>query len=95
VYVVAVFFLLPLGTVFGTRNLDIDYDPPVPQRLEDALPPSEAASNARGDTEPGQEGRVRVGKAEDNDRVRRISLEVERVPEMDARQQRTAPPNPE
>lgn len=90
VYVVAVFFLLPLGTVFGTRNLDIDYDPPVPQRLEDALPPSEAASDARGDTVQRQEATDRVGRAGDDDRIRRISLEMERRPWMDARRQRRA-----
>jgi len=48
-YVVAVFFLLPLGTVLGTRGLNIDYDPHVPERLEEVLPPTGEEVDDTGD----------------------------------------------
>jgi hypothetical protein len=75
VYVVAVFFLLPLGTVFGTRNLDIDYDPPVPQRLEDALPPAEAAPDAVGDTTRQKRLTYSIRNGEPDPTIQRISFD--------------------
>jgi sodium-dependent phosphate cotransporter len=37
-YVAAVFFLMPLVTIFATRDLDVNYNPPLPERLEETLP---------------------------------------------------------
>jgi len=37
-YIAAVFFLIPLLTIWTTRDLDVPYDPPVPDRLEQPVP---------------------------------------------------------
>ena len=37
-YIVAVFFLLPMATIFATRGIEFTYDPPKPERLEQAAP---------------------------------------------------------
>ncbi len=59
-YVLAVFFLLPLLTIVATRNLDVNYEPSVPERLERSLspaateppspPPSRDSSSTRSST---------------------------------------------
>ena len=37
-YVLMVFFVLPLVTITATRNLDVSYNPPLPDALEEATP---------------------------------------------------------
>jgi len=39
-YIVAVFFVVPLLTIVSTRNLEMSYDPPKPERLEQVTPAS-------------------------------------------------------
>ncbi len=41
-YILVVFFVLPLLAILFTRNLDIGYDPPVPDALERAFPDTTA-----------------------------------------------------
>jgi sodium-dependent phosphate cotransporter len=46
-YIVAVFFIVPLLTIASTRNLEMSYDPPKPERLEQMTPAAPASdSNA-------------------------------------------------
>ena len=47
-YVLAVFFVFPLATILATRNLDVGYEPPLPDVLEEAAPAAD--TTARPDT---------------------------------------------
>ena len=47
-YVLTVFFVVPLATILATRNLDIGYEPPLPDALEEAAPAAD--TTARPDT---------------------------------------------
>lgn len=44
-YIVAVFFIVPLLTIASTRNLEMSYDPPKPERLEQMTPAAPASDN--------------------------------------------------
>jgi len=43
-YIVAVFFVVPLLTIVSTRNLEMSYDPPKPERLEEMAPAASTPS---------------------------------------------------
>ncbi|PEN11483.1 phosphate transporter [Longibacter salinarum] len=43
-YIAAVFFAIPLLTILSTRNLEMSYDPPKPERLEQMAPASAPTS---------------------------------------------------
>ena len=43
-YVLTVFFAVPLVTILATRNLSIDYEPPLPDALEEAAPAADTTA---------------------------------------------------
>ena len=43
-YILTVFFAVPLITILGTRGLDVDYDPPLPDALEEVAPAADTTA---------------------------------------------------